>query len=137
MSNNAANTEVKTVNPVQLNAPKLEEVKVTIETGKESAAILYVSTEKIISQAFELQDAYENPSQYQRDALHDAAVMFLKAQCQRSIATWDNLVSKMTKVQKYSAMTRQQIEDALKVHPKFAVYFKTAQKAVAVKNSLR
>lgn len=128
---------VQAVTPVQQKEQKLTEVKVSIETGKENAAILYEATTKVIAQAFDLQDSYENPSQFQKDALHDASIMFLKAQCQRSIATWDNLVSKMTKVQKYQAMTRQQIEDQLKIHPKFQTYHKTAIKALAVKNSLK
>lgn len=132
----------KTVVPVvevskQVEASKLEEVKVTIETGKEIAAILYSSTDKVINLAFELQDSYENQSQFRRDALHDASVMFLKAQCQRSIAQWDNLVSKMTKVQKYQAMTRQQIEEQLKIHPKFAPFYKVAQRAAQIKNTLK
>src|SRR4051812_18732426 len=101
---------VKVVTPVvskKEEASKLEEIKVTVESGKESAAILYVSTTKAIELAFTLQDSYDNPSQYQRDALQDASVMFLKAQCQRAIAQWDNLVTKMTKLQKYQSMTRR------------------------------
>lgn len=129
---------VQTVNPVVSTKPEVKttETKVTVAEN-ESAAILYKSTEKIITLAFELQDSYENASAFQKDALHDASVMFLKAQCQRTIAQWDNLVSKMTKVQKYQAMTRQQIENELKTHPKFAPYYKTSVRANAIKASLK
>lgn len=134
-------SDTKVVNPVvnQINheASKLTEVKVTIEESKESAAILYKTTEQAISLAFGLQDSYDNASQFQRDALQDASVMFLKAQCQRAIGQWDNLVTKMTKLQKYQSMTRTQVEDALKIHPKCAPFYKTALKAVDIRKNLR
>lgn len=133
----SATQAVQTVTPVVAVKPevKTKEVKVTVGEN-EFAAILHNATEKLMITAFELQDSYENQSSFTKDALHDAAVMFLKAQCQRSISQWDNLVSKMTKVQKYSAMTRKQIEDDLKTHPKFAPYYKIAIRAAGIKNSL-
>lgn len=126
-----------TVTPVQPATPTLTEVKVTVEEGKEIAQILYVNTSKVLDLAFSLQEAYENQSQFKRDALHDASIMFLKAQCQRAIGQWDNLVSKMTKVQKYSNMTRTQVESALKIHPKFKSYYDLATKAAQIKNGLK
>lgn len=130
---------VATVTPVvsTKDEPKLIEVKVSIEESKEVAAILYTQTDKIIALAFTLQDSYENASQYRRDALHDASVMFLKAQCQRMIGQWDNLVSKMTKLQKYSAMPRPQIEAALKIHPKYKPFWEVCVKATGIKNTLK
>jgi len=131
-------SDVKAVTPV-VNESKavLTETKVTIEEGKEVAAILYTTTSKAIELAFSLQDSYDNQSQFQRDALQDASVMFLKASCQRAIGQWDNLVTKMTKLQKYQAMTRVQVEDALKIHPKCAPFYKTMLKAVEIKKTVK
>lgn len=133
-----SNVETKTVTPVQPTPTStLTEVKVTVEEGKETAQILYINTDKILALAFSLQEAYENESQFKRDALHDASIMFLKAQCQRAIGQWDNFVSKMTKVQKYSSMTRIQVESALKIHPKYKSMFDLAVKAAQIKNGLK
>lgn len=127
----------ETINPVVSQKPdeKLEKVTVTIADG-EIAAILTSATEKVIKTAFELQDDYDNPSQYQRDALHDAAVMFLKAQCLRYIGQWDALVTKMSKVTKYRNVGRQKLEDTLKVHPKCKDFWNRAQKATLIKANL-
>lgn len=118
-------------------APKLIQTTVTVVEGTETAAILFTNTEKVIALAFSLQDSYENASIFQKDALHDASVMFLKAQCQRCIATWDNAVTKASKMQKYQSMTRKQVEDALSIHPKVQVLYKTMLKAVAIKKDLK
>lgn len=123
-------TATHTVTPVVAVQPEKK-------NDKGFVIALHDQTEKILTLSFDLQDSYENQTAYAKDALHDAAVMFLKAQCQRSIAQWDNLVSKMTKVQKYSAMNRQQIEDALKQHPKFSPFYKTAERASVIKASLK
>ena len=130
-------SDVKTVTPVVSEVKaNLTEVKVTIEENKEVAAILYLTTDKVLELAFSLQDSYENQSQFKRDALQDASVMFLKASCQKAIGQWDNLVTKMTKLQKYQSMTRTQVEDALKIHPKCSPFYKTMLKAVDVKKTI-
>lgn len=131
--------EVKTVTPVvnQEKKDELVQTTVTVIKDKEIAAILYASTEKNITLAFSLQDAYENPSVYQKDALHDASIMFLKYSCQQTIQRWDSAVTKATKMQKYSAMGRPEIEKALSIHPKLKPLFDAMNKAVSIKRSLQ
>jgi len=132
----------KTVTPVvnqtqtETSKDKLTQVPVTI-TENEIATILYKTTESVLNLAFDLQDDYDNPSLFQKDALQDAAVMFLKAQCQRAIGKWDSIVNQATKLQKYSTMNRSQVEDALKIHPKCVTFYKAMQKAVEIKKTLK
>lgn len=118
------------------DAPTLTQVTVSIEEGKEVAQIIYLPTSKILSVAYSLQEGYENESVFTRDALHDASVMFLKASCQRVISHWDSFVNKATKMQKYSTMSRPQIEDALKIHPKYKGEWDMVVKATAIKKQL-
>lgn len=130
---------VNAVTPVVNNKPaedKLTEVKVTVIESKEIAAILHKSTDEIITLAFGLQDDYENISQYRRDSLQDAAVMFLKAECQRAIGRWDNLVTKMSKTPRYKTSTREQVETSLRDNPKCKPFWAIAQKAVAIRKQL-
>lgn len=129
-----------TVNPVavkETEVSKMEEVKVTIVKDSETAAILTISTTQAIKLAFSLQDSYDNESQFQRDALAEASVLFLKAQCQRAIGTWDNLVTKFSKTQRYRNMGREKIEQSLKDNPKTKPYWLNCQKAVAIKAQVR
>lgn len=118
------------------DAPVLTEVKTMIEADKEQVQIIYTPTAQLLQVAFSLQDQYENPSVFNRDALHDASVMFLKASCQRVISHWDAFVNKATKMQKYSTMSRPQIEDALKIHPKYKSEWDMVVKATAIKKQL-
>lgn len=120
-------------NDVQKEKEKTEQVPVTIVVDKESAAILRIETVKVISLAFSLQEQYDNASQYQKDALQDAAVMFLKSQCQRTIATWDNLVTRFGKTKKYENVGRLEIEKSLKDNPKTRPFWNAAEKAIAIK----
>lgn len=115
----------------------IEIVNVTIEKDKESAVILFLATSKVIEQAFKLQDDYENPSQFQRDALHDASIMFLKYRCQQAIQQWDNLVTKFSKTTKYKNMGRADVEERLRIHPKTVAYYKRMQQAVSIKSQLK
>ena|ERR1700742_14532 len=130
-------TEVKKETEVK-NGDKtnIEIVPVTIETGKEQAAILHLATTQVIEKAFKLQEDYENPSQFQRDALHDASIMFLKYRCQQAIQQWDNLVTKFSKTTKYRNLGRVEVEARLKIHPKTVSFFRRMQEATAIKNSL-
>lgn len=128
---------VAAVTPVVKADEKLTEVKVNIVTETEIAAILHKSTDNVIKLAFSLQDDYENESQYRRDALQDAAVMFLKAECSKAISRWDNLVSKMTKTPRYKNSTREQTEISLRDNPKFKPFYNVAVKAATVKKQLQ
>lgn len=127
---------VNAVTPVVKPEEKLSEVKVTIVESSEVAAILHKSTDSVIKLAFTLQEDYENESQYRRDALQDAAVMFLKAECSKAIARWDNLVSKMTKTPRYKTSTREQVEVSLRDNPKFKPFYSVAVKAATIKKQL-
>jgi hypothetical protein len=127
------NAVTPVVKPVE---DKLTEVKVTIVDGKESAVIIHNATESIIKLAFSLQDDYENESQYRRDSLQDAAVMFLKAECARAISRWDNLVTKMSKTPRYKTSTREQVEASLKDNPKCKPFWTIAQKAATIKKQI-
>ena len=120
-----------------LDASKITEVKVTIEAEKESAQIVYLQTSKVLAIAFSLQSAEENESVFNRDALHDGSVLFLKSVCQRAIQQWDALVTKCTKLQKYALMTRAQTESALKINPKYKHMWDVCSKATAIKNQLK
>jgi hypothetical protein len=115
----------------------IDKVTVTIIPDQEIAAILTIQTDKIIKQAFSLQEDYDNESQFRRDALHDASILFLKASCQRAINTWDNLVTKHSKLTRYRNVGREQVEASLRDNPKTRPYFQTAQKATAIKNALK
>ena len=132
------NSAVNTVTPVeQKKDDKLIEVKVTVIEDKEQAAIVTMQTVSLIEQAYKLQSDYENPSMFQKDALHDAAAMFLRAQCAKHIQFWDNLVTRFSKTTKYRNMTRIAVEDALKIHPKTKDFWQTCQKAVVIKATLK
>jgi len=115
---------------------KMEEVKVTIVVEKEIAAILTVDCDKAITAAFGLQELYDNPSQYRRDALQAASDMFLRAQCARAIAQWDNLVTRFSKTQKYKNIGRVEVESKLKDNPKTRPIWNVAEKATAIKARL-
>lgn len=137
MANQA--TATQTVNPVvsqQEVTEKLTEVKVTVIEDKEIAAILHADTDKVISLAFSLQDTYENASQYRKDALQEASVMFLKAQCARTVAQWDNLVTRFSKTMKYRNVGRIVVEQKLKDNPKTRPIWNLAAKAIEIKKSL-
>lgn len=131
-------SDTKTVVPVAQLAveEKLVEVKVTVIEEKEVAAILTVDTDKAITLAFGLQELYDNPSQYRRDALQEASVMFLKATCARTIAQWDNLVTRFSKTQKYKNVGRVEVEAKLKSNPKTRPIWNVAEKAINIKKSL-
>lgn len=128
-----------TVNPVvnQKKEDKLTEVKVTVIEGQEQAIIVNDSTVKVINLAFGLQDDYENESQYRRDSLQDAAVMFLKAECNRVIARWDNLVTKLSKTPKYKSVGRDKVEEAAKDNPKCKPFYNAAQRAITIRLQLK
>lgn len=130
----------KPVETVTINVPKpvagMIVTPVTIVEETEIAAILHKATDSVINLAFTLQEDYENASQYRKDALQDAAVMFLKAECSKAIARWDNLVSKMTKTPRYKTSTREQVEISLRDNPKFKPFYTVAVKAASIKKQL-
>ena len=131
-------TSVKTVTPVvsEKKEEKLEQVTVTVVADKEVAAILLVDTDKAINLAYGLQDLYDNPSQYRRDALQEASTMFLRAQCARAIAQWDNMVTRFTKTPKYKNIGRVEVEQKLKDNPKTRPIWNIAAKAIEIKKNL-
>jgi hypothetical protein len=131
--------QVKTVTPLQSEnkESKLVQTTVTIEDGKETAVILMNQAVKNIELAYTLQTQYDNPSMYQKDAIQDGTLLFLKTQCQRAIGQWDNAVTKASKMQKYQSMGRPQVESALKIHPLFKPLWDVCQKAVAIKLTLK
>jgi len=114
----------------------LVEVKVSIIKEKEVAAILYLETDKLMDLAFTLQDAYESKPEHRKDALQAAAVMFLKTECARSIAKWDNLVTAASKTPRYADTPRPKIEESLKDNLKAKPFWTIAQKAIAIKKQL-
>lgn len=118
------------------DVPKLTPVTVSIEADKEQVQIIYTPTAKLLAIAFSLQDDYEHDSQFNRDAIHDASIMFLKAQCARVIQRWKSLVNKAMDMQKYSTMTKPQVEAALQIHPKYKNDWQRCAKAVAIKKQL-
>ena len=140
MSNNA--TEVKNVVPVQENKPTetLEKVSVTVIPDKEIAAILHKDTVTLLQKSFGLQknaaNPYDNESQYIKDALLEASLMFVKAQAQKTIGTWDNLVTKFSKTQRYINLGRAKVEEALRDNPKTRPYYQDMLKAVEIKKQL-
>lgn len=113
---------VATVTPVlateNKDTVKMTEVKVTVIEGKEFVAILSNEVSPYIKAAFKLQDSHDNESTFQRDALMDGAILVFKTTCQRAIGTWDNLVTKMSKLPKYGKYGRPELENLLKTHPK-------------------
>ena len=137
MANNAGNTEVKAVLVETPANPKLTEVKVTLEPDKEFAQILYNSTADVLKIAFSLTENYENESVFKRDALHDGSVLFLKATCARCISQWDSLITKMSKLQKYSAMGRPAVDMALQIHPRYKDMWELCRKATLIKAQLK
>lgn len=141
MSNNAANTEVKTVVAVQENkAVELEKVTVTVIPNKEIAAILHIDCVSLLKRGFELQknaaNPYDNESQYIKDALLEASLMFVKTQAQKTIGTWDNLVTKFSKTQRYINVGRDKVQEALRDNPKTRPYYQDMLKAVEIKKAL-
>lgn len=127
---------VETVKPVasqESAAEKLEKVTVTVAEG-EVAAIISADAVKLITAAYGLQDDYDNESMFQRDALAHGALLFLKAEVQRAIGQWDNLVTKMSKTTRYrNRYTREQLDKFLRTHPKCKDIYKRAAMAATLK----
>lgn len=114
----------------------LAEVKVSVIKEKEIAAVLYLETDKLMDLAFTLQDAYESKPEHRKDALQAAAVMFLKAECSRAIAKWDNLVTAASKTPRYASANREEIAKSLKDNLKAKPFWTIAQKAIEIKKQL-
>jgi hypothetical protein len=132
--------EVKTVVPVQgeNKESKLEQVTVTVETGKESAVIVDNTTSNLVELAFELQkneaNSFDNPSQYQRYMLHQGAIKELKYGCQQAIGRWKALVTKMAGSPAYKGTkTMDEVELIAKGHPKCQTMLKAMERAVSIK----
>lgn len=142
MTMTASKTE--SVTPVAASTDKtekLESVTVTIVPEKEVAVILTQETQKFINQCFDLQkraadNPYDNPSQFRRDALHEAMVAYLKTYCARVIGTYDNLVTKFSKTAKYYGVGRDKIEQDVRDNQRTKHFYENMKIAVAIKQQL-
>ena len=137
VTNMADNTVTVQTTETDKAKPKLTEVKVMLETETELAAVIFKQTAEVLQVAYTVQDDWTSKSAYNRAAMHSAAIMFLKSECTARISKWTNLVSAMTGVQQYSLMNRGQVEAALKIHPKYQKLWKLAEKALAIKATLK
>lgn len=133
-----ATTPVATVTPVKLSEPKLEEIKVTVEAGRELAAILLVETDAVLKTAWEITRDYDGTeSQFRKDAMQSGAVMFTKYLVQQHIQHWESLVNKASKMQRYADKGRPALEALLAQHPKYKAQHALYVKALVLKAALR
>lgn len=139
MSNNAANTEVKSVTPVvNEQKDKLVQTTVTVVEGKEQAFVISNDTNKYLDLLLKVQDDTDNPTLTGRANVEQAVFNLLKAQCNVTIQRWANFVSKVCRSPKYanSGKDYKAVESILKDNPKFKPLYNSALEAARIKANL-
>lgn len=142
MSNNAANTEVKTITPITplVNESKdvLKQTTVTFVENKEQAFVISADTAKYLDLMLKVQDDTDNATLTGRANVETAVFNLLKAQCNVTIQRWANFVSKVARSPKYknSGKDYAAIENILKDNPKFKMLYNSAVEASRIKATL-
>jgi hypothetical protein len=125
-----ATNDVNTVVPVVSTAkPKqFDETDILIYLPK--------GVEDLTNLGYGLQTSYDNPSEFQRDFVHDGVVMALKYLCQQTIQRWDNTVTRASKQRKYAKLGREAIVVELVKRSEFRKMFDKVQVAIKLKSQL-
>jgi hypothetical protein len=93
--------------------PVTVKLRKTIKTGAMRDCVLLANAEveDMIRAGFEVQDAFENPSKFQRSFIFDAVNAQLKVMCNTAIGEWERLLDKSGRLHK--TWTREQCEKEL------------------------
>lgn len=111
-TNNTPTSTVETLEQQVKNTPakkdvKLQETKVTHDE-QHAPVVLHNDTLAIVTKMFTAQSDYENESKYTRTFMHTAVLGAAKAECRRIINSYENEVSRVSKL--HPSITREACE---------------------------
>jgi hypothetical protein len=118
------------------------EVSVTTKLRKETRTsqmidcllIAHADAENVISQAFDVQDAFENESKFSRAFLWDAVIAQAKIMCNTAINDYVRLLDKAARLK--PRMTREAVEEELLASRKARAVKERADRAAELKAKL-
>lgn len=96
------------------NTKETKEVTQTVPVTvgeKQAAVVVHEDTMSIVGKIFACQNDIENESKFVRMFMHDSVVAGAKAFTQRIIATWENAVTKYSRL--HPTLTREDAEKDL------------------------
>lgn len=117
MTQNTNNTSTSTVETLESSVKNSKRQDTKLITSpvthdeQHAPVVLHNDTLAIVTKMFTAQSDFENESKYTRTFMHSAVLGAAKAECRRIINSWENAVSKVSKL--HPTQTREQCESML------------------------